>query len=258
MIKIPREETEFVTGVGVGAFMSLFPGQAQDSFTPGSKAYKVEIGLPPEAVTSDSAVVKAITTVAKAHDPENWERHIWGVAGKLKKLEETKRTSSKYPYYVGKYILSLSSVHSPSSCGMKDINLADPEMKRKYDQAIAARAPGVMRFAILPQDIPRIETENQKKINLGQTPYKESEYHKALITLSPHEVWDGCFIRVSGRAYWSVNAKPQTVQIALSQVLLVKTGEALFGEASPDETFGAFAPSEDFAPQKESALAGLL
>ena len=251
-IKLPREQTEFVTEEGLLSFLFLFPGKAQDSYTAGSKAYKAEIGIHPNSVGPDSPLVKAVTLVAQTFDPQNWSQHVFGPKGRIRLLEQTDRQQSKYPYYQGKYVLTFSAVYNVNTLGMKDANLADPAQRMKFDQALNAKAPGATRFAnpANPADIAKIEQINLERVQGGILPYKEADYHKVLLPLAAHEIWAGCYGRIAGRAYWNPNGKPATVNLALSHVLLTRTGERIVGENSPDAAFGAFAPSTELAPQQ--------
>lgn len=253
-----RQELEFILPEGILNFMLLFPGQAEDSYTPGNKCYKVEWS---GDIGPNESVVQAITKVAQANDPANWQRHIFGANGKLKKLEEMpKRDPAKYPYAAGKYVIGLSMVVSPANVGMKDANLADPAQRARYEQAIVARAPGVVRFPNLAvqADIDRVIALSNERITQGLPGIPEADYYKTLIPVLPHEVWPGCIGRVLGRAYWNANGKPATVGLALERVLLVRQGERLVAQSNPDSAFAAFAPPAELAPPAPAAAWGNL
>lgn len=251
--KIPREQTEFVTPESLLNFMSLYPGQAQDSQQPGSKSYKIEIGFTPAALQAEPAVYQAMAIVAQNNDAENWQNHV---LSKMRTLEQMappygKRDPSKYPYYAGMHIMSFSHVVSPLSLKMKDINLAIPEHRMKYDQAVMAQAPMAYKFCNpnIPADLAKIEAMNIERMARGITPIPEADYHKTTILVEQHEIWSGCYGRVFGRVYWSKNQKPETLGVALSKVLLTREGERIAGgEASADAAFSNFAPPASLAP----------
>lgn len=245
--KLPREQCEFVLEEGIGAFLFLMPGQAQDSHKPGSKAYKLEWS---GDLFQNSAVVRAVTVVAQYHDPANWQQQVFGPNGTLKRLEEMpKRDKTKYPYAAGKFVLTLSQVYSPESLlKSKDINLALPADRARWDEALAAVAPGARRFAnpADPSDVARIQQMNQVNLMKGLAPILEADYYKTLLPVAPHEIWAGCYVRPCGRAYWSTARK--AVNLALEHVLMTRQGERIVGESSPDAAFAAFAPSASLAP----------
>jgi len=251
MNQLDREKTEFVTDVALGAWMAVFPGQAKTfENDPVARTYSVELGMDASGVEPNTSLVQALSYVAQAYDPQAWKRHVFGTAGKIKMLHETRRDIAKYPYYQGKYIVSINLKVSPKSVGMENVNLADPAQRQRYEQAVNSRAPGVWAFAktLGAAAVPRIEALNEERRLRGETPYREADYDRALIPLSPHEVWPGCFVRVSGRAYWSPK-NANKLNLALSKVLFVRTGPRLVaGESSPDQDFGEFAPSEELAP----------
>lgn len=248
-IKLDRERTQFVSPEMLFNFPCLFPGQAEDSMTAGSKSYKIEGGITPQALQAEPALLQAMSYVAQAHAPNNWEQQVWN---KLPLLHQTKRDASKYPYYEGMHILNASMVLSLASLKMKDINLAIPEHRMRYDEAIAAKAPGAVKFCNPnnPADLAKIEQMNRDRALAGLTIIPESEYHKTTIKLAPHEIWSGCKGRLFGRIYWGVNQKPQQLGIAFDLVLLTDdTGPRLAGGApSADAAFGNFAPAAALAP----------
>jgi len=158
---IPREQTEFVTPEGVLSFLYLFPGQALDSFTPGTKAYKAEIGINYADMQNDpegAKMLSVLSLVASTNDTSTfkdpqtgaveigWHKHIYGQQGKIRKLQETTRDRAKYPYYEGKYILSFSSIQTPSYLVGKDADLTDGAVRSQYNQALNAAAPGALRY----------------------------------------------------------------------------------------------------------------
>lgn len=269
-IKLERAQTEFVTPEGLLSFCYLFAGQAQPSFSAGSFAYKTEIGWDPKQILPNDPMVAAISLVAQTFDQSvismpdgtktpGWHRHIYGRDGKLRFLHETKRDASKYPYYEGKLFTGFSAVWNAKSLKMPDnFDLSQPENRNKFDMALNAQAPGAYRFANPnnQMDLTLIEAENNKRLFQGLPAHKESDYAKVLLPVAPHEIWPGCYGRVSGRAYWSANGKPPTVGLALTHVLLTRQGDRIVGgESSPDSSFSAFAPSTDLAPAPSFALA---
>lgn len=269
-IKIPREQTEFVTEEGILSFPFLFAGQAQPNQNNANMSYKCEFVT--ANVAPDSPIARAVAVVAQTMEgnaTENvpvgmnpdgtfvfaprprWQRHLYGPHGRFKKLEEMdKRDHSKYPYAQGKYVLSFSKIISPTFLNMKDANLADPSIRQKYDMAVAAHAPGVKRFANPnnPADILAIEELNRTRMAGGLQPYKEADYYKVRLDVQPHEVWPGCIVRIAGRAYWE-GKQHKTVLLALESVLLVRTGDRLVGERDAGAAFEAFAPAAELAPQ---------
>lgn len=248
-LKLDREKTSFVSPEMLFNFPCLFPGQAEDSMTAGSKSYKIEGGITPQALQAEPALLQAMSYVAQACSPGNWEQQVWN---KLPMLHQTKRDASKYPYYEGMHILNASLVLSMQSLKMKDLNLAIPEHRMKYDEAIAAKAPGAVKFCNPnnPADLAKIEQMNRDRALQGLTVIPESEYHKTTIKLAAHEIWSGCKGRIFGRIYWGQNQKPQALGIAFDLVLLTDdTGERLAGGAPPAESvFGNFAPAAALAP----------
>lgn len=250
-VKIDKES--FVTEEGILSFPSLFPGQAEDSQTPGSKSYKCELVVPRQADGSPGqAIVQAVSKVAQQGDANNWQRHVYGASGRLKTLEDMPgRDKSKYPYAVGHYILSFSKVISLKFLKMEGANLADPVQRANYDKAVHAAAPPVVRFANpnVPADLAYIEQENLKRSMLNQPPISPADYHKTFIPVRPDEIWAGCIVRIQGYAYWSETPRGKGPLFGLTQVLFVRPGERLAGApASPDEAFGGFAPAADLAP----------
>lgn len=249
MIKLPREKTSFVTPEGILGFPALYPGQAVDSNTPGSKAYKAEWS---GDVLPTDPLAQAITFVAQSMDASNWERYVFGTSGRLRKLEEMpKRDPSKYPYAQGKIVVNFSKIVSLKFLNMEGANLADPETRRKYDQGINAQAPGAHKYANpnLPGDLQKIEEKNADLIARGLTPIKEADYFKTIIPVASHEIWPGCYVRISGNAYWTEGTSlGKAVLVNFSNVLLTRTGERLVSEASADRDFGAFAPTSELAP----------
>lgn len=265
-IKIPRELTTFVTPEGIGSFLSLFPGQAQDSFNSGSKAYRIEMGFDAALLDADrqrilqggeaqEPMIKAVALVAKTFDPADWMRHVFGPFGRFRKLAETQRDSRKYSYYADKYIATFSQVHSLRTLGMKDANLAEPGRRQQFEQALAARAPGVRRLANpnSPQDVQRIQELNKERALTGAPAVPETDYGRTLIAALPYEVWPGCYFRVYGRAYWNAFAKPATVHLALMGVLMTRQGDRLVGDDNPDAALADVA-----VPAVDDALSALL
>jgi len=244
VIKIPREETEFVTDEGLLSFMNLYPGESVESFT--NRAYKVEwIGS-----TISAQMAKAARRVAEEFDRANPDRHVFGPVGRLQKQEE-KLNRKTYDYAVGKYIVDFSKVMSIKSLKLGDVDLTNPVHRQRYDAAIDLAAPCVQRFARPDDegDLARIAAVNQERLLKGLPAYVESQYHKVLLRVPPSEVWSGCYGHVSGYFYWNANAKPGTLGIGLNHVLMTRTGARLVGESSPDAAFGAFAPSSELAPK---------
>jgi len=264
-VKIPREQTEILTPEGILSFTFLFPGQAQDSITPGSKAYKTELVLDPHHLAQDrqliaagqepqSPMVKAVKLVAQTYDPGRWAFHVFGPGAVFSLLEEMdKRDATKYPYAAGKYILRFSQVWSLKMLNMEGANLTDPATRAKYDAAMESKAPGATRFAnpANPSDIAKIEEVNKQRVLHGLVPHPEADYHKILLPVASHEIWAGCYGHVSGRCYWSSQRK--AVHLALNHVLFTRQGERLVGESSPDAAFAAFAPPAELAPQPVAA-----
>lgn len=256
MIKIPREQTEFVTGEGILGFPALFPGQAVDSQTPGSKSYKLEWS---GDIQPNEPIVKAVSTVAQAHDPANWQHYVFGPVGRLRKLEEMAATIpgsgkgrdiSKYPYAAGKYVLGFSKTISLKFLKMEGVDLSDGAKRSLYNAAIDANAPPVRKYCNTtnPFDVQQVEAMNLDRRSKGQPAIPESDYYKTLIPVRPDEIWAGCIVRVLGRAFWSQTPRGKEVLLGLESVLLVRQGERLVGEVSPDRAFGAFAPPSELAP----------
>jgi hypothetical protein len=254
MIKIPREQTEFVTGEGILGFPALFPGQAVDSQTPGSKSYKLEWA---GDIQPDEPIVKAVSIVAQAHDPANWQHYVFGPVGRLRKLEEMAspipgkgRDASKYPYAAGKYLVGFSKTISLKFLKMEGADLSDPSKRALYNAAIDSNAPPVRKYCNVanPTDVAQIEAMNLSLRTSGRPPIPESDYYKTLIPVRPDEIWAGCIVRVLGRAFWSATARGREVLLGLESVLLVRQGERIVGEVSPERHFGAFAPPAELAP----------
>lgn len=263
--KLTREQTSFVTDEGLLSFLFLFPGMAQDSFNPGSKAYKCEWG---GDVTQNSSIVNAISLVAWANDTSKdyqydsygraiaeipgWHKHVFGRKGRLRMLHETDRQVEKYPYYQGKYVLTLSQTHTAASLlKQKDADVNNPATRANFEMALNAAAPGAYRFPNLgdPMDIQRIHQLNQERMMKQLQPYPEHKFREVMIPLRPDEIWAGCYGRIAGRAYWNRNAKPATVHLALDFVLMTRQGDRIAGgTASPDERFAEYAPAAELAP----------
>lgn len=263
MIKIPREQTEFVTREGILGFPALFPGQAVDSQTPGSKSYKLEWA---GDITPDEPIVRAVSTVAQAHDPANWQHYVFGPYGRLRKLEEMSspipgkgRDPAKYPYAAGKYLIGFSKTISLNFLKMEGANLADPATRALYNAAIDSNAPPVRKYCNVanPTDVAQVEAMNLTRRSAGQAAIPESEYYKTLIPVRPDEIWAGCIVRVLGRAFFSSTPRGKEVLLGLESVLLVRRGERLVGEVSPERHFGAFAPPAELAPPPPPAAPGI-
>lgn len=247
-----RKDVEFVLPEGILTFMSLFPGQAQDSQTAGNKTYKCEWGGP---LGQDEAVRRAVWTVAQFHDPNNANEHY---ADAFRTIEQMRgRDRSLYPYYVGtgRIVLGLSMVVSPKSLKLTNLNLTDPADRMKYDTAVNAAAPGAVRFANPsdPADVAILEQMSRDNMLKGVPAIMPADYHRTMIRLQPHEIWPGCFGRVAGRAYWHATRK--AVHLSLeSAVCMTRTGERVGGGAqAPDAIYGAFAPPADLAPPPKQA-----
>lgn len=265
-VKLDRNLTAFVSPEILFNFPSLFPGQAEDSMTPGSKSYKIEGGVTDAALQAEPAMLQAMSYVAQMCVPdvagrppgEAWQRAVWN---KLPYLHETKRDASKYEYYAGMRIVNFSMVLSLNSLKLKDCNLAIPEHRMRYDEAIAAKAPGAVKFCNpnLPADLAKIEQMNRERMAQGLTLIPESEYHTKTIPLAAHEIWSGCKGRIFGRVYWGQNQKPQALGLAFDQVLLTDdTGPRLSGSAiSADAAFSNFAPAASLAPQAPLQFPGM-
>jgi len=267
-IQIPREKVEFITGEGMLNFINAHAGTAQPSFNPGSYAYKVEMVMTPAelAHADNQAMLTATSLVASTYDTSptqqdqfgqyisGWQKHIYGSKGKFPLLEQTDRELAKYPYAQGKHVFGFSQVWNPKTLGFTDpsFNLSIPDNRTRFDMALAAKAPGVHRFADLnnQEDINKIYEINQMRQAKGLPVHSEANFGSVLIPVASHEVWSGCFGRVSGRAYWSTAGKNK-VNFALSHILLTRQGERVggSGESSPDAAFGAFAPPASLAPR---------
>ncbi len=254
--KPEKEKCNFVTEPGMISFPVLFPGQAEDSQKAGSKAYKCEF------VTDNPGqeLVNAISHVAQFYDSSAinphtgapyWHRHVYGPMGRLKRLEEyPRRKPETYPYAVGKFVIGVSKVVSLKGLKMEGANLADPTVRAEYDRRVASSAPQVVKFmsAHDPADLQWIAEENQRRAFANMPPIHESQIAQTTRPCRPDEIWAGCKVRISGRAYWDDNVH-KTVLLALEKVLLVSHGERLVGgEIPPDQVFGAFAPAADLAP----------
>lgn len=259
MIKIPREQTEFVTREGILGFPALFPGQAVDSQTPGSKSYKLEWA---GDITPDEPIVKAVSIVAQTNDPANWQHYVFGPVGRLRKLEETAspipgkgRDASKYPYAAGKYLIGFSKTISLKFLKMEGADLSDPAKRALYNAAIDSNAPPVRKYCNTtnPLDVAQIEALNMKARTEGRPTIPEHEYYKTLIPVRPDEIWAGCIVRVLGRAFWSQTPRGKEVLLGLESVLLVRQAERIVGETSPDRAFSAFAPPSELAPPPPAA-----
>lgn len=259
--KLPREQTEFVTAEGIGSFPVLYPGQAQPSAKSekGAMSYKLELILSSIATAAspsdDGSLYMATARVAHHYDPANWERHCFGPLGRFPTLEERiaqtgKRKAEDYKYAQGKHLVTISTVFYPDSygIGMKDANLNDPAVKQKYMDAVSARAPGVRKYCNPnnPADVAVLVAENEKRRLNGVAPILEADFWKTTIPVPAHEFWPGCFVRVSGSAYWSPVHK--TVLLGLTHVLMTRQGERLVAERSPDAAFAGFAPPSEMAP----------
>lgn len=262
-IQIPREKCEFVTEEGRLAFIALFPGEARASMSNANKSYKAEIWLDPTKLRQDSPMIQAISLVAQTFDQSGnitradgmqapgWSKHLYGPKGKLRYLHETERDSNKYPQYENQLIASFSSTYSLKSLKLEGLDLSSSEGRAKYDMAINSKAPGAYKFANpnVQADLVKVERQNEERKLRGQAYIPEDKYHEVLLPVEPHEIWSGCYGRVSGRAYWSDNGLRPGVNLSFSHVLLTRTGERLYaGEASPDAAFSGFAPSADLAP----------
>lgn len=248
--KLSNDQTEFVLPDGTVNFLRIHAGQAKAGKESIHRSYSLEWS---GDLTQESQIVQCVMNVAKFYDPTNWQRHIWAPYGALLRLNEkaeaTGRDVSLYSYADGKFVVGLSKVISLKMAGMEGANLSDPVVREKYDRFVDSQPPKVSRFADPnnPFDIQLIEEENRKRVLHNLTPYKESDYYKVLLPCRVEDIWGGCVGKVCGRAYWSDIRKK--VHFALEQVLLVRQGPRLQGaDKSPDEVFGAFAPTAAMAP----------
>lgn len=249
-VKIPREETEFVTPEGILTFMALYPGEHVESFS--NRAYKVEwIG----DIPANHPMIKCARRVAGEFD-KNPERCIFGPTGRLQKQEE-KLNRKQYDHAVGKYIIDFSKVMSLKSLKLNDLDLTNPVHRQRYDAALDEGAPCAHRYvrtdsdgAILQEDLQRIQVLNQERLLKGLPAYDPAQYGRILLRVPPAELWSGCYGHVSGYFYWNTNGKPPTLGIGLNNVLMTRQGERLIAVSSPDQAFAAFAPSAELAPQK--------
>lgn len=272
-----RLQCEFVSQTGILSFPALEAGQAKAitgqegaDAKQGGYSYKCELVLDQVSTQAtwdeaakrwqgDGGMYKAIELVAWHEDPDNYAMHLFGRDGRFPRLckeEMPKRDQSIYPYAINKFMVGFSSVYYPDTVQMGDLDLKIPEKRAEYDRVIASKAPGVVKFCDPrnPIEVARVEQENADRRMKGMPLIPESEYYRTCIRMLPQEYWPGCHVQIAGRAYWSKRKK--TVLIALDRVLFVKTGERLVnGERSPDEVFGAYAPSQEMAPPPPSQFA---
>jgi hypothetical protein len=252
-----RQQTEFVSPEMILSFPNLEQAKAITTADPTAKqggySFKCEgvtATVPTDGPGSD--MYKATALVAWHEDPDNYAVHLFGRDGRfprLNKLEMPKRDPAVYPYAIEKHMITFSTVYYPDSFNMADVNLSDPVARKAYDQAVAAKAPGVVKFCdpSNPAEVARVEEENQRRRLQGLPTIPESEYGSKIIRMLPGEYWPGCIVKIAGSAYWSKRLK--TVLLSLDKVLFVRTGDRLVaGERSPDEVFKGFAPPASLAP----------
>lgn len=252
MSNIPtREQTSFLTGEVLLNFLRVFPSdakQAKDSF---SHTYKVEIAQTPEVLAANPAMINCISLVAQHYGGANWQKYLYGPLGKLRWLHEAgDRKVEKYPYYNGLLISNFTHVISPKMAGMENENLADPATFSKFKQVVAAKAPSIKRFPNLsnPLDIQRIEDMNRERMQRSAPLIPETDYYKTLLPVSPLEIWDGCYGKISGRAYWLNTETKKTVNLGFDGILLTRTADRIYTESSADEAFATCAPAPSMAP----------
>jgi hypothetical protein len=253
-IKLDRTKTAFVTEEGIIAFCNVFAGQAkapqdqnrQPNLLAPSRYYKAE-----HAVSeAGKSLTDAVSYVAQMND-KNWERHVFGPLGRLKKLEGMPgRDPKNYGYAEGKFIYGCTSTLTLDSKGidMSGANLADIAVRAQFDAKVAAMAPKVVRYADVssPSDLAQIEAMNQDRRFRNLAPIAEPDYYKVQLPVMSHELKPGDIVRLAGSAYWNKHKK--SVSLGLDMVLWVRAGDPLVMTASPDATFGAFAPPSALAP----------
>lgn len=253
-----RSDAEFITGEMRVNFLNVFKAVPSAKSEEGAVSYKFEgymQDVPKEPVNDfeNASLYRAVATVAyyECEDQTKWEKHVWGRKGTFHRLEEMEGREdslAKYQYAAGQFVLTFSNVLYPKTVGMKDIDLKDPAKRKQYDDAVAARAPRILQFCNTsdPSHIERVIQRNQDNMAAGKPLFTEAEYHRVLIPVLPHEIWGGCYVRVSGRAYWSSFFKRPL--LAPEMLQLTRKGDRIRQEADPDKTFAAFAPSADLAP----------
>lgn len=259
-----REQTAFVTPVGIGTFLRLEPGDAReitstDANTAGGYSYKAEFiadSIPTQGTEQETSLFRAVQTVAWYEDQANYTVHLFGRDGAFKKLEEIhgrRNSLASYPYAAGKHVLNISTTYYPDMAQMhmpKNFDLANPEHRKLYDEAVAAKAPGVVRFMqpSNPADVARFRESNDRLRLLGSPTIPDADMYKQTVRLQPHEYWSGCYFQVSGEAYWSKRHK--NVALSVGHVLFIRGGERLGGGAqkSPDQVFTPQMPDPSLAP----------
>lgn len=246
------KNVDFVTAEGILGFPLLFPGQAKDGQTPGSKAYTAEWSGDPladaQSIAQNKSIIDAVTKVAQQVDAANWQKFVYAPYGVLKRLEEYPgRTTSKYPYAAGKFVLNMSKTLSLKSLKMEGADLSNPAVRAEYDRKIAEGAPKVRKFAnwANPMDVQVIHQMNQENLYKGLPAIVDGA--PTLIPVRSDEIWAGCIVRLGGQAYYEGNFHKK-VLLNFDTVLLCRQGERLVGESNPDATFGGFAPPADLAP----------